>query len=70
LVGNKTDLESERVITTVEGTELANKLGIPSIETSAKTGAKTGDNILNAFETLIRVTPRSNMEYKVRNFQL
>jgi len=59
-------LESERVITTVEGTELANKLGIPSIETSAK----TGDKILNAFETLIRVTPRSNMEYKVRNFQL
>ncbi|XP_052769779.1 circularly permutated Ras protein 1-like [Mya arenaria] len=61
LIGNKTDLEADRKITTQEGADLATRLGVPFIETSAK----TGDNIIKAFETLIRQTPRHGMEYKV-----
>jgi len=62
LIGNKTDLASERVITTQNGQDAATAMGIPFIETSAK----TGDNIQTAFETLIRNTPRPGQEYKVR----
>ncbi|WAR18290.1 CPAS1-like protein [Mya arenaria] len=61
LIGNKTDLEADRKITTQEGADLATRLGVPFIETSAK----TGDNIIKAFETVIRQTPRHGMEYKV-----
>jgi len=38
LVGNKTDLEHQRVVSTQQGQQLADKLGIPFIETSARTG--------------------------------
>ncbi|KAH3859158.1 circularly permutated Ras protein 1-like [Dreissena polymorpha] len=61
LVGNKIDLDTERQVTTQEGQDLAARLGVAFIETSAK----TGQNITSAFETLIRVTPRSGMDYKV-----
>ena len=37
LIGNKCDLESEKVIPTEEGQQLAASLGIPFFETSAKT---------------------------------
>ncbi|MFX1302796.1 MAG: Rab family GTPase [Promethearchaeota archaeon] len=48
LVGNKIDLEKEREITTGEGEELAQKLNLSYIETSAK----TGENINDAFRML------------------
>ncbi len=48
LVGNKIDLEDSRVISTAEGEELAKKLGLGYIETSAK----TGENIEDAFRML------------------
>jgi small GTP-binding protein len=35
LIGNKIDLESERKVTTEQGTKMAKKLGIPYLETSA-----------------------------------
>ena len=37
LVGNKTDLESERVVSPTRGQELANEIGAKFIETSAQT---------------------------------
>ncbi|XP_053394854.1 circularly permutated Ras protein 1-like isoform X4 [Mercenaria mercenaria] len=61
LVGNKTDLSADRQVTTDEGNALATKLGVPFVETSAK----TGENVQKLFETLIRHTPRTSMEYKV-----
>jgi GTPase SAR1 family protein len=49
LVGNKLDLAEKRVISTREGTELAERLGaVAYMETSAKTGA----NVEKAFITL------------------
>ena len=48
LVGNKIDLESERVVSSVEGEALAQKLTLTYVETSAK----TGENINDAFKML------------------
>ncbi|MFX0021688.1 MAG: GTP-binding protein [Candidatus Hermodarchaeota archaeon] len=48
LVGNKIDLENERVVSTEKGEELAKKLNLSYIETSAK----TGENINDAFNML------------------
>jgi len=50
LVGNKCDLDSQRVIQTPKGEELAKSLGIPFIETSAK----TTKNVEEAFLRLTR----------------
>ena len=48
LVGNKIDLESERVVSRDEGEALAQKLTLTYVETSAK----TGENINDAFKML------------------
>ncbi|MBN1216241.1 MAG: DUF4268 domain-containing protein [Candidatus Lokiarchaeota archaeon] len=48
IVGNKIDLENERVVSHTEGEQLANELGISYIETSAK----NGENINEAFKML------------------
>eukprot|EP01104_Vermistella_antarctica_P007149 TRINITY_DN178_c0_g1_i4.p1 TRINITY_DN178_c0_g1~~TRINITY_DN178_c0_g1_i4.p1 ORF type:complete len:203 (+),score=56.41 TRINITY_DN178_c0_g1_i4:76-684(+) len=48
LVGNKCDLEDERTITVDAGNELAVKLGVPFVETSAKDSI----NVEQAFRTM------------------
>ena len=48
LVGNKCDLEKERVVTTAEGQEFADSIGVSFLETSAKTKI----NIDKVFEDL------------------
>jgi len=50
LVGNKCDLESQRTISSLKGEELAKSLGVPFIETSAK----TTKNVEEAFLRLTR----------------
>ena len=50
LVGNKCDLEQERVVTTKEGQDFADSLGISFLETSAKQRI----NIDEAFMTLTK----------------
>eukprot|EP00761_Pharyngomonas_kirbyi_P011345 gb/GECH01011370.1/.p1 GENE.gb/GECH01011370.1/~~gb/GECH01011370.1/.p1 ORF type:complete len:189 (+),score=41.36 gb/GECH01011370.1/:1-567(+) len=50
LVGNKCDLESERVINTDESSNLAKSFGIPFMETSAK----TRKNVDEVFYDLVR----------------
>lgn len=61
LVGNKCDLDGARVVSTRQGSDVAAALGIPFMETSAK----TSHNIQEAFFELIRLTPRLGVEYKV-----
>ncbi|HUY01129.1 MAG TPA: Rab family GTPase [Candidatus Deferrimicrobium sp.] len=48
LIGNKKDLQKERVITEEEGIELATNLNLDFMETSAK----TGENVNDVFEIL------------------
>ncbi len=48
IVGNKIDLTDSIEVTTTEGLDMANKLGLSYIETSAK----TGENIEDAFKML------------------
>jgi Ras-related protein Rab-1A len=43
LVGNKADLEDKRAVKTDEGQSLANQLGIPFLETSAKERVRVDD---------------------------
>ncbi|KAJ8045691.1 Circularly permutated Ras protein 1 [Holothuria leucospilota] len=63
LCGNKSDLDDERQVPTDEAEKEATARGMAFLETSAKTGA----NIQEAFETLIKRTPRHGLEYKVCN---
>jgi Ras-related protein Rab-8A len=48
LIGNKCDWDEKRVISTAQGQELADSLGIPFLEVSAK----TNHNVDKAFYTL------------------
>lgn len=50
LVGNKSDMEDQRQVTTQEGEERAKKFKCPFFETSAKLNS----NIQEAFFTLVR----------------
>ncbi|KAH9519576.1 Ras GTPase ras2 [Bulinus truncatus] len=61
LVANKQDLLTEATVSSQEGIELANKMGIHFYETSAKTGS----NVKEAFVGLVHTIPRTSAEYKV-----
>jgi len=50
VVGNKVDLENERIVSTVEGRDLAKSFSIPFMETSAKQRI----NVEDAFYELVR----------------
>ena len=65
LVGNKVDKEEERKVSTAEGKKLADELGLPFIETSAK----TGDNIENLFSDMIEDLDKEfgNIQKKQKN---
>ena len=56
LVGNKIDMDDERKVKTEEGQKLAEELGVPFVETSAK----SGENIDNIFSD---ITERIDKEF-------
>lgn len=61
LLGNKGDLGPERQVSFDEGRNLASSWGIPFYETSAKLRVNVEESIFD----LIRIIPRSGMEYKL-----
>eukprot|EP01104_Vermistella_antarctica_P019428 TRINITY_DN75_c0_g1_i1.p1 TRINITY_DN75_c0_g1~~TRINITY_DN75_c0_g1_i1.p1 ORF type:complete len:207 (+),score=68.99 TRINITY_DN75_c0_g1_i1:60-623(+) len=56
VVGNKSDLEEERQVTTAEGQDLAKSFGCPFFETSAKTRV----NVEESFYQLVREIRKEN----------
>jgi small GTP-binding protein len=54
LVGNKSDLNDRRQVNTEEGQELADKLGIPFFESSAKTGKNVNEIFQNSAEEIAK----------------
>jgi GTPase KRas protein len=56
LVGNKSDLESDRQVTTAEGQNLAKQFGCPFMESSAKTRT----NVEEVFFELVREIRKEN----------
>jgi len=62
LLGNKSDLENDRVITSQQGKELANSLNIPVYLESS---AKSGENIQTAFVMLVNQIRKKRLEQQV-----
>ncbi|OCK75094.1 putative ras-like protein, partial [Lepidopterella palustris CBS 459.81] len=58
VMANKADLESQRVVSILEGMDLARRFGCSFIEVSAKAGS----NIRNAFFDLVREIRKFNRE--------
>lgn len=62
LLGNKCDLEDERVVTHEDGDVMANELGTQAFW---ETSAKTGDNLHEAFYTIAQAIFETYMEVGV-----
>lgn len=58
MVGNKIDLENQRVVSSEDAEKVAKKLGLTYIETSAK----TGENINDAFKMLALQIVKTHLE--------
>lgn len=61
MCGNKNDLDASRTVPRQDGEDLAKKLGIPFLETSAKTGL----HVQEAFQTLVNEITVFSSSYKV-----
>eukprot|EP01118_Nematostelium_gracile_P011048 TRINITY_DN3886_c0_g1_i2.p3 TRINITY_DN3886_c0_g1~~TRINITY_DN3886_c0_g1_i2.p3 ORF type:complete len:132 (+),score=42.87 TRINITY_DN3886_c0_g1_i2:531-926(+) len=65
LVGNKKDLAHERVVSTEEGKQMADKFKIPFMETSAK----SNENVADAFHQLVREIIKYRLAHPVKKAQ-
>ena len=70
LIGNKIDMKEERKVSTEEGKKLADELGLPFMETSAKEGININevfDDIVERVDKVfgnIPTAPKKNKVYK------
>ena len=73
LIGNKIDMKEERKVSTEEGKKLADELGLPFMETSAKEGININevfDDIVERVDKVfgnISTAPKKNKVYKPKN---
>jgi len=65
LIGNQTDLESEREVSTEAGAKVAREIGCDFIECSAKQGTR----VAQAFELLLRNIEKSSSASSSTNLQ-
>jgi len=64
LIGNKSDMKEQRVVPRERGEALAKELGIPFIESSAK----TGENVTEIFTIISReVMKKTEIEKNLNN---
>jgi len=66
LIGNKSDLESERKVDYQEGRDYADGQGLIFFEASAKTGG----NIPEIFNTISEIIPKEETRKKKKGFKL
>ena len=73
LIGNKIDMKEERKVSTEEGKKLADELGLPFMETSAKEGININEVFDDIVERVDKVfgnmptAPKKNKVYKPKN---
>ena len=73
LIGNKIDMKEERKVSTEEGKKLADELGLPFMETSAKEGININevfDDIVERVDKIFGNVPtatKKNKVYKPKN---
>ena len=73
LIGNKIDMKEERKVSTEEGKKLADELGLPFMETSAKEGININEVFDDIVERVDKVfgnmptAPKKNKVYKQKN---
>jgi len=75
LVGNKTDLESERVVSKEEGEAFAKEHGLPFIETSAKQSANVDEAFFKTIESICEkmnqgvIEPKKTLSMTIETFK-
>ena len=69
IVGNKIDMEDERKISKEEGKNLADELGFPFVETSAKTGINVNETFEDLVERVDKIYGNMTQNKKNLSFQ-
>jgi len=64
LVGNKSDLDGNRAVSTAQGAALAAQWGCPFLETSAKRGVGVGSAFADAARAALRLGTAKGNEVK------
>ena len=67
LVGNKSDLDDQRVVETKEAQDFANTYNIPFFETSAKSSVNISDMFIDAARTYISKQETAHKNYNTNN---
>jgi len=69
IVGNKIDMEEERKVSKEEGKNLADELGFPFVETSAKTGINVNETFEDLVERVDKIYGNMTQNKKNLSFQ-
>ena len=67
LIGNKSDLENEREVSTEDGEKLADQLELKFIECSAFTGDNVEQAFIDLVESILEKKKKENIDYIVLN---